>query len=74
MNLYALSANYQLIQMMIEDGQEGLSDTLESLNDAIEDKAVGYAKVMKNLEAQAKAIKDEESRLADRRKVIRKQY
>lgn len=70
MNLYELSAAYQQIQTMIEDGQEGLADTLESLNDAIEDKAVGYAKVMKNLEAQAKAIKDEEARLADRRKSI----
>jgi uncharacterized protein YoxC len=70
MNLYELSAAYQQIQNMIEDGQEGLADTLESLNDAIEDKAVGYAKVMKNLEAQAKAIKDEETRLAERRKSL----
>lgn len=70
MNLYELSSAYQQIQSMIEDGQEGLTDTLESLNDAIEDKAVGYAKVMKNLEAQAKAIKDEEERLADRRRSL----
>jgi predicted nuclease with TOPRIM domain len=70
LNLYELSSAYQQIQSMIEDGQEGLDDTLESLNDAIEDKAVGYAKVMKNLEAQAKAIKDEETRLADRRKSL----
>lgn len=70
MNLYNLSAAFQQIQQMIEDGQEGLTDTLESLNDAIEDKAVGYAKVMKNLEAQAKAIKEEETRLADRRKSL----
>jgi DNA repair exonuclease SbcCD ATPase subunit len=70
MNLYELSSAYQQIQSMIEDGQDGLSDTLESLNDAIEDKAVGYAKVMKNLEAQAKAIKDEEDRLADRRRSL----
>jgi hypothetical protein len=69
-NLYQLSAAYQQIQSMIEDGQDGLTDTLESLNDAIEDKAVGYAKVMLNLGAQAKAIKEEESRLADRRKAI----
>jgi chaperonin cofactor prefoldin len=70
MNIYELSNAYQQIQMMIEDGENGLEDTLESLNDAIEDKAVGYAKVMKNLEAQAKAIKDEEERLADRRKSL----
>lgn len=70
MRLYDLSAAYQQIQSMIEDGQEGLEDTLHSLNDAIEDKAVGYAKIIRNLEGQAKAIKDEESRLADRRKSL----
>lgn len=68
MNLYELSTSYQQIQSMIEDGQEGLEDTLESLNDAIEEKAVGYAKVIRNLEGQANAIKEEEKRLADRRK------
>ena len=70
MNLYELSGAYHHIQTMIEDGQDGLEDTLESLNDAIEDKAVGYAKVIKNLESQAKAIKEEEKRLADRRKSL----
>lgn len=70
MNLYELSAAYQEIQTMIEDGQDGLEDTLESLNDAIEDKAVGYAKVIRNLEAQSNAIKEEEKRLAERRKSL----
>lgn len=70
MNIYELSQSYQQIMEMIEDGQEGLEDTLESLNDAIEDKAVGYAKVMRNLEAQATAIKEEEKRLSERRKSL----
>lgn len=70
MNLYELTYSYQQIQRMIEDGNDGLEDTLESLNDAIEDKAVGYAKVIKNIEGQASAIKDEEKRLADRRKAL----
>lgn len=70
MNLYELSDAYKQIQTMIEEGQEGLDDTLESLDDAIEDKAVGYAKVMKNLEGQAKAIKEEEKRLSERRKSL----
>ncbi|GIN74000.1 hypothetical protein J14TS2_44750 [Bacillus sp. J14TS2] len=68
MNLYELSNSYQQIQSMIEDGQEGLEDTLESINDAIEEKAVGYAKVIRNLEGQANTIMEEEKRLADRRK------
>jgi hypothetical protein len=66
-NLYELSSAYQQIQTMIEEGSEGLEDTLQSLNDAIEDKAVGYAKIIKNLEGQALAIKNEEQRLALRR-------
>jgi predicted nuclease with TOPRIM domain len=70
MNLYELSSAYQQIQVLIEDGQDGLEDTLAALNDAIEIKADGYAKVMKNLEAQAKAIKAEEERLAERRKSL----
>jgi DNA repair exonuclease SbcCD ATPase subunit len=70
LNLYELSAAYQQIQQLIEDGSEGLEDTLESLNDAIEDKAVGYAKIIKNLEGQALAIKAEEERLAKRRKSL----
>src|SRR5699024_5075973 len=69
-NLYELSDNYRKIQSMIEDGQEGLEDTLESLDDAIEDKAIGYAKVMRNLEGQANAIKEEEKRLSERRKAL----
>jgi|SRR5699024_1890266 len=70
MNLYELTGSFLQIQQMIEDGQEGLEDTLESLNYAIEDKAVGYAKVMKNLDAKAKAIREEEKRLAERRKSL----
>lgn len=70
MNLYELSAAYQQIQTMIEDGGEGLEDTLESLNDAIEEKAVGYAKIIKNIEGQALAIKAEEERLSSRRKSL----
>src|SRR5699024_976008 len=55
---------------MIEDGQEGLEDTLHSILDAIEDKADGYAKVIRNIEAQAQAIKEEEKRLSNRRKSL----
>lgn len=70
MNIYEITGAYLQIQQMIEDGVEGLEDTLVSLDDALEDKAIGYAKVMKNLEAQANAIKEEEKRLADRRKTL----
>ena len=70
MNLYELTDSYQKILQLIEDGGEGLEDTLESITDAIEDKADGYGKVIKNIEAQIEAIKNEEKRLADRRKSL----
>jgi uncharacterized protein YlxW (UPF0749 family) len=50
--------------------EEVFQDTLSSLEDAIEDKAENMAKLIRCLEADAKAIKDEEQRLADRRRTI----
>lgn len=70
MNLYELTGAYLHIQNMIEEGAEGLEDTLEALNDALEDKAEGYGRVIRNLEAQANALREEEKRLADRRRSI----
>ena|SRR5699024_4182882 len=70
MNLYELTESYQQIQTLIEEGAEGLEDTLQSLDDAIEEKAVGYAKVMKNIEGQVIAIKTEEKRLAEKRRSL----
>lgn len=70
MKLYELNEAFQNIQALIEDGEEGLEDTLESINLAIEDKLENIAKVIKNLEAEAKAFREEEKRLADRRRSI----
>ena len=70
MNLYELTDSYQKILQLIEDGGEDLEDTLESITDAIEEKADGYGKVIKNIEAQIEAIKNEEKRLSDRRKSL----
>lgn len=70
MNLYELTTSYRQIQDMIEQGEEGLEDTLESLDDAIEEKAVGYAKVIKNNDGRISAIKEEEKRLAEKRRSL----
>ena len=70
MNLYTLSHNYQQVLSLIEDGQDGMEDTLESLTDAIEDKAENIAKIIKTVEGEAAALKLEEQRLADRRKSL----
>lgn len=68
--LYELTRDFQLIQEMIESGEDGLADTLEAINLAIEDKLENVAKVIKNLEGEAKAFKEEEQRLADRRRSL----
>ncbi|MED4399840.1 siphovirus Gp157 family protein [Metabacillus fastidiosus] len=71
MKLYELAANYNaVLEMMESDESIALTDTLEAIEDQIEDKAENIAKLIKNMDAEAKAIKDEESRLADRRKSI----
>jgi Siphovirus Gp157 len=70
MNLYELKETYKRVQDLIEDGGEGLSDTLESIVEAIEDKAVNYAKVIKNIDSQITSIKEEEQRLESRRKSL----
>jgi len=69
--LYELAQNYaQLLEIAEEIESDALVDTLESLRDAIEDKAENIAKLIKNLEADAKIIKEEEQRLAERRRAI----
>lgn len=70
MRLYELSHSYQQILSLIEDGQEGLDDTLESLTDAIEDKLENIGKLIKTIDAEAAGLKAEETRLADRRKSL----
>lgn len=73
MKLYELAKNYaQLMEMAEEMESDALVDTLEALQDAIEDKAENIAKLIKNLEADAKIIKEEEKRLAERRQSIEK--
>ena len=71
--LYELSEQYQELLSMALDpdiDEEAIADTLEGLEGEIEDKADGYAKVMRNLEADASAIKAEIARLTERKKHI----
>lgn len=69
MNLYELTGNYQNVLNLISEGED-LGDTLESLNDAIEDKVENIAKVIKSLDAEIAGYKTEETRLYNRRKSI----
>ncbi|GKV69827.1 hypothetical protein NCCP2716_23250 [Sporosarcina sp. NCCP-2716] len=66
--LYELQGMYAQLQQLIEDGGEGLEDTLESVEGALEEKLESYAMVIRNIESDVDGLKAEEKRLADRRK------
>lgn len=73
MKLYELTDNYNQVLDMIEEGAEGLEDTLASIDEAIEQKAENTAKIIKTIEANASVLREEEKRLADRRRALENQ-
>lgn len=66
MNLYELSIAFQEVQNMDLD-PEVMKDTLDSIEDAIENKAENIAKLIRNLESDVSAYKEEEDRLEAKR-------
>lgn len=66
MNLYELSLSFQEVQNMDLD-PEVMKDTLDSIEDAIENKAENIAKLVRNLESDVSACKEEEDRLKTKR-------
>lgn len=66
MNLYELSLAFQEVQNMDLD-PEVMKDTLDSIEDAIESKAENIAKLIRNLEFDVSAYKEEEDRLKTKR-------
>ena len=66
MNLYELSIAFQEVQNMDLD-PEVMKDTLDSIEDAIENKAENIAKLVRNLESDVSAYKEEEDRLKTKR-------
>ena len=73
MTLYELTSEYLELLAMLEDpdvDEELINDTLEALGGELEVKADGYARVMRQIDSDAKAIKTEEERLANRRKSL----
>ena len=72
MKLYEIANDYLALMQAIDDGEipeEALADTLEAIEGEIEVKADNIACLLKNLDADVVAIKAEEARLAERRKV-----
>jgi hypothetical protein len=71
-SLYEMTAQQrELLEMDIEDEQDGqaMVDLLNELADDIEAKAARVAYVVRQLEAEAEAIRGEERRLRNRREV-----
>ena len=68
-SLYELTQDALALQDMFENGdidEQTLSDTLEAMG--IEEKAENICKVIRNLDAKAKAYKEEKDRMAKRQK------
>lgn len=77
MKLYELTNDYIALMQAIDNDElpeECIADTLEAITGEIEIKADNIACMLKNIEAEVKAIKDEEANLATRRKTKEKAY
>jgi hypothetical protein len=71
MKLYELSNAYKQVMDLLEEGEtESLRDTLESIQEPLEDKAENIAKLVQSSLAECEVIKLEEKRLADRRRAL----
>lgn len=71
--LYELTNEFKELLFLAETenlDEQTLADTLESLGYELEDKADGYAKVIRELEGQALILKSEIDRLNNRKKII----
>jgi hypothetical protein len=71
LRLYELTSIYQqLVDQAEELDAQTLADTLESLQDEIEDKAESLAYVIRTIEAESKIVKEEEERLKKKRQSL----
>lgn len=72
-NLYQLTNDYENVLNMLYDedmDEQMILDTLEGIEGEIEDKADGYAKIIKELLGDAEKIKAEKARLEARQKSL----
>ena len=73
MKLYELTGQYLELEEMAANGEideQTFVDTMESITEDIKSKADGYARVIRNLEANVEACKNEEERLYSKRKTL----
>lgn len=77
MKLYEIANEYLSFMEAIENEEipeEAIADTLEAIEGEIEIKADNIACILKSLEAEATALKSEETKLAERRKAKERTY
>ena len=73
MTLYEITGELLALQNMLEDEDPDIVEaTMESVEFDLEEKAEGYVKVIRNLEANAAALREEEKRLREKRHRKRK--
>lgn len=73
MKLYELTQNYLNLQELLEDPTvpvEIIDTALNEVGEQLEDKAENIAKLIKTMEVEAAGYKEEETRLAARRKTL----
>ncbi|QWK86604.1 siphovirus Gp157 family protein (plasmid) [Levilactobacillus brevis] len=74
MNLYELEGNLlhvvELANSAKPEDQQLFADTIESLQDSIADKAIGYGKVIKQLVADKKQLAEKISHDQDRKRIL----
>lgn len=70
--LYNITGDLLILQSMLEDtvDDQVLLDTLEGVQGEYEIKLESYCKIIKNLEADIDALKNEAKRLTDKRKLL----
>ena len=72
-SLYELTGQMELLKEMLEDPDadpQAVEDTMESIDFEIEDKAEGYAKIIRYLTGEAEMIGTEVERLSNRKKAL----
>lgn len=69
--LYELTGQFNRVAEMLLDNENNQAaiDTLEAIDLSIEDKAEGYAKLIRNMEADSKAIAEEIKSQQDRKRI-----
>ena len=73
MNIYELTADFLRLQEMLEDPDvesDEIQVLMDELNDQLEKKADGYAKMIRNLEGNLAAVKTEQQKLTEKKNLL----